>query len=113
MLDALWDEEIGYVGAGLDRAEAHAPLVIEVTGARFDFLGYDDVSSPYYGATENTPGTAVASEEAVQMQTGFLNGRLASVRFPPIQIEDLHQPRFVDRPTGRPSLDRMLSISEL
>jgi poly-gamma-glutamate capsule biosynthesis protein CapA/YwtB (metallophosphatase superfamily) len=200
MLDALWDEEIAYVGAGLDRAEAHAPFVIEVKGIRFAFLGYDDVSSNYYGATDSTPGTAVASEEALRrdveaareladvvipffhwgheytnhpserqrhlahaaveagatlvlgshahwvqavefyegafiayglgnfvfdqswstettqgviMQTSFLGGRLASVRFLPVQIEDLHQPRFVDRATGERILDRMFSASDL
>lgn len=200
MLDALWDEEIAYVGAGLDRAEAHAPFVIEVKGTRFAFLGYDDVSSRYYGATGTVPGTAVASEEAVRrdvaaareladvvvpffhwgheytnrpserqrrlahaaidagatlvlgshahwvqavefykdgfiayglgnfifdqswsaettqgviMQTSFLGNRLAGVRFLPIQIEDLHQPRIVDRAAGKPILERMFSASAL
>ena len=43
----------------------------------------------------------------------FVGGRLASIRFVPIQIEDDHQPRFVDRDTGRQILDRMFTVSDL
>jgi poly-gamma-glutamate capsule biosynthesis protein CapA/YwtB (metallophosphatase superfamily) len=200
MLDALRSEEIGYVGAGRDPAEAHAPHIVEVRGTRFAFLGYDEVGSAFYGVTDRTPGTAAMSEEAVRrdvaaarkqadvvipffhwgveytnrptdrqrqvaraaveagaamvlgshphwvqavefyegafiayglgnfifdqswsietqqgviMQTSFVDGRLASIRFLPIQIEDLHQPRNDDRGAGRPILERMFSVSEL
>jgi poly-gamma-glutamate capsule biosynthesis protein CapA/YwtB (metallophosphatase superfamily) len=200
MLDALRAEEIGYVGAGRDPAEAHAPHIVDVRGTRFAFLGYDEIGSAFYGVTDQTPGTAAMSEEAVRrdvaaareradvvipffhwgveytnrpterqrrvaraaveagaamvlgshphwvqavefyegafiayglgnfifdqdwsietlqgviMQTSFVDGRLASIRFLPIQIEDLHQPRIVDRAAGRPILERMFSVSEL
>ena len=200
MLEALEAAEIGHVGGGRDRAEAHAPHIVEIRGTRFAILGYDEIGSAQYGATHDTPGTAAMMEEAVRrdvadararadvvipffhwgveytnrpterqrriahaaveagaalvlgshahwvqavefydgafiayglgnfvfdqdwsvettqgviLQTSFVDGRLASVRFQPVQIRDLHQPHFVDRPTGRRILDRMFGVSDL
>jgi len=199
MLDVLRGAGIGYVGGGRDVREAHTPHVVEVRGTRFAFLGYDEIGSRWYGATDTTPGTAAMSEEAVRrdvaaarqkadvvipffhwgveytnrpterqrrvaraaveagaamvlgshahwvqafefyegafiayglgnfvfdqdwsvettqgviLHAGFVDGRLASVRFVPIQIEALHQPRLLDRVRGRPILDRMFSVSD-
>ena len=200
MLDVLGEAGIGYAGAGRDLAEAHTPAIVEVRGTRIAFLGYDEIGSRWYGATDGAPGTAAMSEEAVRrdvaaareqadvvipffhwgveytnhpterqrrvahaaveagaamvlgshphwvqavefyegaliayslgnfvfdqswstettqgviLHTSFLDGRLASVRFVPIQIEDLHQPRILNRKAGRPILDRMFSVSDL
>jgi len=52
---------IAPVGGGVDLATARAPVVIERNGVRFAFLGYDDVSSSFYGATASLPGTATLS----------------------------------------------------
>jgi poly-gamma-glutamate synthesis protein (capsule biosynthesis protein) len=52
---------IAPVGGGVDLATARAPVVIERNGVRFAFLGYDDVSSSFYGATASLPGTAPLS----------------------------------------------------
>jgi poly-gamma-glutamate capsule biosynthesis protein CapA/YwtB (metallophosphatase superfamily) len=198
MLDVLRESDIAYVGAGRNLDEAHAPHVVELRGKRYAFLGYDEIGSAAYGATESTPGTAAMSEEAVRrdvaaarrvadvvipffhwgteytnrpterqrrvahaaveagaamvlgshahwvqafefyegafiayglgnfvfdqdwstettqgviMHASFVDGRLASVRFVPIQIEDLHQPRIVSRAAGRAILDRIFSVS--
>jgi len=52
---------IAPVGGGVDLAAARAPVVIERNGVRVAFLGYDDVSSSFYGATATLPGTAPLS----------------------------------------------------
>jgi poly-gamma-glutamate synthesis protein (capsule biosynthesis protein) len=46
------------VGGGRNLAEARSGRVLTVSGVRFAFLGYDEVASSYYGATEASPGTA-------------------------------------------------------
>jgi poly-gamma-glutamate capsule biosynthesis protein CapA/YwtB (metallophosphatase superfamily) len=60
-LDTLANLEaagIAPVGGGRNLAEARAGRVLTVNGVRFAFLGYDDIGSSDYGATENSPGTA-------------------------------------------------------
>ncbi|MCC6475379.1 MAG: CapA family protein, partial [Burkholderiales bacterium] len=200
MLDILNDAGVGYVGGGRNVAEAHTPFIVDVRGTRFAFLGYDDIASRYYGATEMAPGTAALDEDTVSrevaaaremadvvipffhwgveytnqptdrqrriaraavhagaamvigshqhwvqaveiyegafiahglgnfifdqswstettqgviLQTSWVNGKLASVKFVPVQIEDLHQPTFVDRQTGRRILSRMFDVSDI
>ncbi len=60
-LDTLTNLEtagIAAVGGGRNLAEARSPRVLTVNGVRFAFLGYDDIGSSDYGATEDSPGTA-------------------------------------------------------
>jgi poly-gamma-glutamate capsule biosynthesis protein CapA/YwtB (metallophosphatase superfamily) len=57
-LDNLRAAGIEPVGGGVDLAEARRPAVVTIDGVRFAFLGYDDVASSAYGATETSPGTA-------------------------------------------------------
>lgn len=45
------------VGGGETLSEARRPVVVEVGGVRFAFLGYDDIAA-YYHATPTSPGTA-------------------------------------------------------
>jgi poly-gamma-glutamate capsule biosynthesis protein CapA/YwtB (metallophosphatase superfamily) len=47
-------------GAGLNLEEARRPALFNVRGVTFALLGYDDVSSGYYGAAEDRAGTAPA-----------------------------------------------------
>jgi poly-gamma-glutamate synthesis protein (capsule biosynthesis protein) len=49
---------IAAVGGGRNLAEARSGRVLTVNGVRFAFLGYDDIGSSDYGATEDSPGTA-------------------------------------------------------
>jgi poly-gamma-glutamate synthesis protein (capsule biosynthesis protein) len=56
---------ITHVGSGRNLVEARSPAVLEAKGIRFAFLGYDDIASQYYGATQDSPGTAPLSHEAV------------------------------------------------
>jgi poly-gamma-glutamate synthesis protein (capsule biosynthesis protein) len=51
------------VGGGLNRAEAHAPVVVTVNGVRFAFLAYDDVSPGFTGAGEASAGVATFLED--------------------------------------------------
>jgi poly-gamma-glutamate capsule biosynthesis protein CapA/YwtB (metallophosphatase superfamily) len=60
-LDTLANLEtagIAAVGGGRNLAEARSARVLTVNGVRFAFLGYDDIGSSDYGATEASPGTA-------------------------------------------------------
>lgn len=56
----LNDAGIEYVGAGIDEAEANAPLYFEKNGIKFALLGYTDPAfTPYeYEATLLRPGVA-------------------------------------------------------
>jgi poly-gamma-glutamate synthesis protein (capsule biosynthesis protein) len=61
LLDTLANLEaagIAPVGGGRNLAEARSGRVLTVNGVRFAFLGYDEVATSDYGATEATPGTA-------------------------------------------------------
>ena len=61
LLDTLANLEaagIAAVGGGRNLAEARSVRVLTVNGIRFAFLGYDDIGSSDYGATESSPGTA-------------------------------------------------------
>jgi len=61
LLDTLVNLEasgIAAVGGGRNLAEARSARVLTVNGVRFAFLGYDDIGSSDYGATEASPGTA-------------------------------------------------------
>jgi poly-gamma-glutamate synthesis protein (capsule biosynthesis protein) len=54
------------VGGGENITEAHRPAIVERNGVRFAFQGYDDIAPQYYGAGEETPGTAPLSEAALR-----------------------------------------------
>ncbi len=45
-------------GAGEDLGAARTPVVTEVQGVRFAFLGYDEIAAEHYGATDAVAGTA-------------------------------------------------------
>lgn len=49
---------IATVGGGEHLAAALEPVIIEVHGVRFGFLGFDDIAAEEIGATERSPGTA-------------------------------------------------------
>jgi poly-gamma-glutamate synthesis protein (capsule biosynthesis protein) len=57
-LELLRAAEIQTVGGGNNLAEALEPVIIEVNGVRFGFLGFDDIAAEEIGATETTPGIA-------------------------------------------------------
>jgi len=57
-LELLHAAGIATVGGGRNLEEALAPVIIEVHGVRFGFLGFDDIAAEDIGATEDAPGTA-------------------------------------------------------
>ncbi|MEX2237654.1 MAG: CapA family protein [Dehalococcoidia bacterium] len=69
------------VGAGLNEAEARAPVILEVNGLRIGFLAYvnvgQEVKSDYVNeiaaAGENSPGVAWARPENVSADVAALN----------------------------------------
>lgn len=52
-------------GAGEDLEAARQPVFTTVEGVTFAFLGYDEVASEFYGATDATAGTAPIREETL------------------------------------------------
>jgi len=52
-------------GAGADLKAARQPVLTTVEGVTFAFLGYDEIASEFYGATEETAGTAPLREETL------------------------------------------------
>ena len=64
---------IAAVGGGRNLAEARLGRVLTVDGVRFAFLGYDEVATSDYGATETGPGTA-------PLQFGLLGEDVARLR---------------------------------
>jgi poly-gamma-glutamate capsule biosynthesis protein CapA/YwtB (metallophosphatase superfamily) len=86
-------------------SHAHWVQAVEFYEGAFIAYGLGNFVFDQSWSTETTQG--------VIMHAGFLDGKLVNVRFVPVQIEDLHQPRLVDRATGRRILDRMFSVSDL
>ena len=63
-LDALDALGVAHFGAGLDRGEAEAPLILQADGAFVALLGFSGVASSVF-AEGNQPGVARAKLEAV------------------------------------------------
>lgn len=71
-LDLLDARGIGRAGGGRDRAEAHAPLIVEQNGVRLAFLGYvlpfagrPAFNTRQWAAGEDKPGLALGTPEVV------------------------------------------------
>lgn len=61
-LSRLETESIPQTGAGLNKAEAEIPVIIERNGINFGFLGISDVGPAWMQAKENSPGILLASD---------------------------------------------------
>jgi len=57
---------IDYVGGGFDEEEAHSPLIKELKGTKFGFLGYTDLGAKYTKAEGDVSGIAWANKEIVE-----------------------------------------------
>ncbi len=64
-MNYLKDAGVGWVGAGRNRAEAHAPWVKEVRGVRVAVLGYNGVGARGNAAGPDYPGVAWLDAEAM------------------------------------------------
>ena len=75
-LSRLDEMEIGHTGAGVDRASARTPAVLQQNGANFGFLQYTSVFWPIgHEATESSSGVA-----AVKAHTAYQpNARIAEM----------------------------------
>lgn len=85
-IDVLDEAGIGHIGAGADRAAAHAPLVVEEEGIRVAFLGYVDVPDDWTGyrnrgwaAGPQSPGVAWADPEVIAADVQQVSERVDHV----------------------------------
>lgn len=64
-LQRLKKTGIAYVGGGTNTENAHSPVIQEVEGTKIGFLGYTNLGSPLWQATDKTPGIAWVDENTV------------------------------------------------
>lgn len=56
---------IAYVGGGTNAESAHSLVIQEVQGTKIGFLGYTNLGSPLWQATDKTPGIAWVDENTI------------------------------------------------
>ncbi|MES2931056.1 MAG: CapA family protein [Patescibacteria group bacterium] len=61
-LERLASAGIEKTGAGKNKKEAEAPVIIKKNGVRFGFLGFSDVGPNWIEAKDNAPGILLASD---------------------------------------------------
>jgi len=64
-LERLKEANISYIGGGIDKEDAHSPLIKKIKGTRVGFLGYTNLGSPLWQATDNTSGIAWVDEDTL------------------------------------------------
>lgn len=97
----LDDADIAYTGAGISRADALEPAVIDIDGVAVAVIAFTD-NVPEYAAGENTPGTAYITADLDSERTqSSVTTALERVRDsnPDLVIASLHWgPNMVERP---------------
>lgn len=88
-LDLYADEGMGTFGGGRDAFDARRPLVLEHNGNRLAFLGYNQFGPDYAWATEDSPGAAIYSLDAVREDLAAVRPR-ADVVFVNIQHTEVY-----------------------
>lgn len=71
----LTENKIAYIGAGENKEKSHQPLIKEINGVKYAFLGYSDssVTPSSYAATNNKPGLNLDNIE--EMTSDVKNAR--------------------------------------
>lgn len=64
-LDLLKSADVAWFGGGRNRAEAHAPLILQRNGLRIALLGYNEFPPRAFAATTSSAGTAWLVESEV------------------------------------------------
>lgn len=59
----LTDNNLLYIGAGVDYKDAITPKIIEIDGIKFGYLGFTDVGPVWLTAKENSSGTLLANDK--------------------------------------------------
>ena len=99
-IDGLRNNNIAYVGAGMNIDEARRPAIIERDGTRFGFLSYSCVGSMGQWATKVKPGCAyVHIISHYEMNTGNPGGQPTIYTFAePLSlrsmVDDIHKLRL-------------------
>ncbi len=86
-LDLYAEMGMAIFGGGRNQAEARRPLVVEHQGNRLAFLGYNQFGPDYALASDDGPGAAPFSLEAVQADLAALDGQ-ADVVFVNVQYTE-------------------------
>ncbi|MFA6324954.1 MAG: CapA family protein [Candidatus Paceibacterota bacterium] len=61
-LNRLKENEIKYIGSGINKKEAEQPIIIEKNGIKVGYLGFSDVGPTSLEATETDAGILLASD---------------------------------------------------
>lgn len=64
-LKILKKEGIDFIGGGVDREAAHAPLIKNIRGTKIAFLGYTDLISPALDSPASRPAAAFLNPESM------------------------------------------------
>ncbi len=76
-LAALDRAGIAHCGAGFTAAQAKAPAIEDISGTKVAFLAFTDVVMSGYGAEENKPGVATATDRSA-VEDAVRNARAVS-----------------------------------
>ena len=61
-LSRLKENELGFTGGGINKAEAEKPTIVEKNGIKIGYLGFSDVGPDSMSADENNGGILLASD---------------------------------------------------
>ncbi len=64
-LDILRQNNVGYIGAGKNRAEARSPWITTTKGVKIAMLGYNEIEPGFFAATDARAGSAWIEPENV------------------------------------------------
>ena len=94
-------------GAGPDLAAARTPAVFEMGGVKVAILGYDGISSKYYGATDTTIGDAPLNGTYIKADVAAARaaGAQVVIVFPHWGIEYTFGPSQVQQRLGHLMID--------
>ena len=94
-------------GAGVDLAAARQPAIFEEGGAKVAILGYDGISSRYYGATKTTIGDAPLESAyfRADIKAARAAGAAVVIVFPHWGVEYTSGPSSLQQRLGRQMID--------
>jgi poly-gamma-glutamate synthesis protein (capsule biosynthesis protein) len=104
---SLQKNGIAAFGAGPNLAAARQPAVFEEGGVKVAILGYDGISSKYYGATATTTGDAPLSGDYIKADVAAARaaGAQVVIVFPHWGVEYTFGPSKLQQRLGRLAID--------
>jgi len=81
----LKENEISYIGGGVNASEAENPVIIEKYGIKIGYLGFSDVGPEWIKSTENQAGVLLANnprfDEIIQNASKQVEYLIVSIHF--------------------------------